>query len=157
MRRSRCITVPARNRPREDRFSSAFSLGVIQYIKGVIMARILIVDDDSSIRALLREILEAEGHQVEEASNGKLGVLSYRANPTDLVITDILMPEKDGVELIMELQESFPAIKIIAMSGGGRGLDAQYNLRIAKDFGAVQQIEKPFTRKQVVETVRRAL
>lgn len=124
---------------------------------GVIMARILIVDDDSSIRALLRELLEEEGYQVEEANNGKQGVSSYRANPADLVITDILMPEKDGVELIMELQESFPEVKIIAMSGGGRGLDAQFNLRIAKDFGAVQQIEKPFSRKQVLETVRRVL
>ncbi|MBF0401325.1 MAG: response regulator [Magnetococcales bacterium] len=121
------------------------------------MARILIVDDDSSIRALLREILEEEGYQVEEAVDGKQGVLCYRENPADLVITDILMPEKDGVELIMELQESFPEIKIVAMSGGGRGLDAQFNLRIAKDFGAVQQMEKPFTRKHVLETVRRAL
>ncbi len=121
------------------------------------MARILIVDDDGSIRALLREVLEEEGYQVGEAADGKQGVLRYREDPADLVITDILMPEKDGVELIMELQESFPEVKIIAMSGGGRGLDSQFNLRIARDFGAVQLMEKPFTRKQVLETVRRVL
>lgn len=121
------------------------------------MARILVVDDDISIRALLREILEEEGHLVEEAGDGKQGVLCYRAQPADLVITDILMPEKDGVELIMDLQESYPEVKIIAMSGGGRGLDAQFSLRIAKDFGAVQQLEKPFTQKQVLATVRRVL
>ena len=121
------------------------------------MARILVVDDDMSIRALLREILEEDGHQVDEAIDGKQGVLCYRAKPADLVITDMLMPEKDGVELIMELQESFPDIKIIAMSGGGRGLDAQFSLRVAKDFGAVQQLEKPFTQKQVLATVHRVL
>ncbi|MEO5362413.1 MAG: response regulator [Magnetococcus sp. DMHC-8] len=121
------------------------------------MARILVVDDDMSIRALLREILEEEGHQVTEAVDGKQGVHIYREEPADLVITDILMPEKDGVELIMELQETFPEVRIIAMSGGGRGLDAQFSLRIAKDFGAVQQMEKPFTRKRVLETVQRVL
>ena len=121
------------------------------------MARILVVDDDMSIRALLREILEEDGHQVDEAADGKQGVASYRTKPVDLVITDMLMPEKDGVELIMELQENFPDIKIIAMSGGGRGLDAQFSLRVAKDFGAIQQLEKPFTAKQVLATVQRVL
>ncbi|MBF0162372.1 MAG: response regulator [Magnetococcales bacterium] len=121
------------------------------------MARILVVDDDIAIRAFLREVLEADGHQVDEAGDGKQGVLCYQKQPSDLVITDILMPEKDGVELIMELQESFPEIKIIAMSGGGRGLDAQFSLRIARDFGAIQQLEKPFTRKRVLETVYRVL
>jgi CheY-like chemotaxis protein len=121
------------------------------------MANILVVDDDSSIRALLREILEDEGHRIEEAADGKQGVQCFRSSAFDLVITDVLMPEKDGVELIMELQEAFPDIKIIAMSGGGRGLDAQFSLRIARDFGAVQQMEKPFTRKRVLETVRRVL
>ncbi len=121
------------------------------------MARILVVDDDPSIRALLREILEEEGHQVLEAVDGRDGVRQYRAEPTDLVITDILMPEKDGVELIMDLLEGYPKVRIVAMSGGGRGLDAQFNLRIATDFGAVQQMEKPFTRQQVLDIVQRVL
>lgn len=121
------------------------------------MARILVIDDDAAIRALLREILESAGHQVQEASDGRQGVSCYRDNGADLVVTDILMPEKDGVELIMELQEWFPEVKIIAMSGGGRGLDASFNLRIAKDFGALQQIRKPFSEDDVLDVVSRAL
>ena len=121
------------------------------------MARIMVVDDDDSIRALLREFLEEDGHSVVEAADGKQGVRSYKENPVDIVITDILMPEKDGVELIMELQDSFPQVKIIAMSGGGRGLDAEFNLRIARDFGALQQLEKPFSRENVLATVRKVL
>ena len=121
------------------------------------MAHILVVDDDDSIRALLREILENEGHHVQEAKDGKQGVASYQQHPTDIIVTDILMPEKDGVELIMELQDSFPEVKIIAMSGGGRGLDAEFNLRIAQDFGALQQISKPFSHQQVLEAVAKLL
>lgn len=121
------------------------------------MARILVVDDDAAVRALLREVLEEEGFTVKEAADGKQGVVSYRDDPTDLIITDILMPEKDGVELIMELQESFPDVKIIAMSGGGRGLDAEFNLRIARDFGALQRLEKPFTRKSLLGAVDKVL
>ena len=121
------------------------------------MATILVVDDDQTIRALLREILNNEGHHILEAIDGKQGMKQFQATRPDLVITDILMPEKDGVELIMELQESDQNVKIIAMSGGGRGLDAEFNLRIAKDFGAVQQLEKPFTRQAVLGAVRRAL
>ncbi len=121
------------------------------------MANILVVDDDQTILALLREILTNEGHHVREASDGKQGIQLFQEMLPDLVITDILMPEKDGVELIMELQETFQNVKIIAMSGGGRGLDAEFNLRIAKDFGAVQQLEKPFTRQAVLGAVRKAL
>lgn len=121
------------------------------------MARILVVDDDDSIRALLREILEEEGHHVEEASDGKQGTAQYRTEPADLIITDILMPEKDGVELIMELQERFPKVKIIAMSGGGRGMDATFNLRIARDFGALQQVKKPFSKEVLLDAVRNVL
>ncbi|MBF0461341.1 MAG: response regulator [Magnetococcales bacterium] len=121
------------------------------------MTRILVVDDDISIRILLREFLEKEGYRVDEAVDGRQGVLRYRENPADMIITDILMPEKDGVELIMELREIYPDVRIVAMSAGGRGLDAQFSLRIAKDFGAIQQLEKPFTRKRVLEIVRRVL
>ena len=98
------------------------------------MAHILVVDDDMSIRAFVLEILEEEGYSVEEAVDGKQGLQRYREEPADLVITDILMPEVDGVEFIMCLQEIYPGVKIIAMSGGGRGLDASFNLRIAKDL-----------------------
>lgn len=121
------------------------------------MAHVLVVDDDASVRALLRTILEEEGHRVDEAVDGKQGVAHYTRTPLDLVITDVLMPEKDGVELIMELQAHFPDVKIIAMSGGGRGLDAQFNLRIASDFGAIRRLEKPFSRQEVLDAVQAAL
>ena len=121
------------------------------------MAHVLVVDDDMSIRAFVLEILEEEGHSVEEAVDGKQGLQRYREEPADLVITDILMPEVDGVEFIMQLQEIYPGVKIIAMSGGGRGLDASFNLRIAKDFSAVQQLEKPFTRETLLEAVRQVV
>ncbi len=121
------------------------------------MARILVIDDDDSIRHLLREILEMNGHEVWDAADGRAGVSLYRRSPVDLIITDILMPEKDGVELIMELKEYFPEVRIVAMSGGGRGLDAAFNLRMAQDFGALRVLVKPFSSMDVVETVEWAL
>lgn len=122
------------------------------------MARILVIDDDPSIRFLLRELLEDAGHEVKEAPDGRAGLKSYRQNPPDLVMTDILMPEKDGVELIMELTEmSDHKVRIVAMSGGGRGLDAAFNLRMAQDFGASRVLVKPFTRKQAIDAVNEVL
>ncbi|MBF0127604.1 MAG: response regulator [Magnetococcales bacterium] len=121
------------------------------------MARILVIDDDMSIRVLLREILEEEGFEVEDAADGRLGLRQFRKNPPDLVMTDILMPEKDGVELIMELKELSAKTRIVAMSGGGRGLDAAFNLRMAQDFGANRLLVKPFTRNQALEMVHEAL
>ncbi|MEO5330648.1 MAG: response regulator [Magnetococcus sp. YQC-5] len=121
------------------------------------MARILVVDDDPLIRNLLREILEQAGHEVAEAANGRVGLRLVRQHPPDLVMTDILMPEKDGVELIMELKELVPAVRIVAMSGGGRGLDAAFNLRMAMDFGANRLLVKPFSRQQALEVVHEAL
>ena len=121
------------------------------------MARILIVDDDIAIRALLRSYIESDGHQVDEAVDGGQAVLCYRGNPSDIVITDIFMPDHDGLELIIELKMSFPGVKIIAISGGGQRLDAQLALKFSKLLGTVQQLEKPFTREQVLETVHRLL
>jgi two-component system response regulator (stage 0 sporulation protein F) len=114
------------------------------------MASILIVDDDEAVRTLLRRILEEDGHQVREAANGQIGLALYRNAPTDLVITDILMPERDGMEVILELTKEFLDARVIAMTGM-RG--DQNFLNVAKLFGARQILEKPFT----VETVRRAV
>ena len=118
------------------------------------MAKILIVDDDVDVRVLLRSFLEKDGHQVDEAVDGKEAVLLYRMNLYEIVITDIFMPEHDGLELIVELKVRFPDVRIIAMSGGGSGLPARPSLRITKILGAVQQMQKPFTRAQVIEAVR---
>ena len=84
------------------------------------MARILIIDDDVQILSMLRQTLEREGYEVVEASDGEQGEKLFREKPTDLIITDLIMPEKEGVETIKEIRSEFPETKIIAMSGGGR-------------------------------------
>ncbi|MBF0368354.1 MAG: response regulator [Magnetococcales bacterium] len=117
------------------------------------MARILVIDDDVGVRELLRAFLDEAGHQVVEAPDGRQGVQLFRDEPADLVITDILMPEKDGVEVIMELKERYPEVRILAVSGGGRGLEAEVNLRVAKEFGAMHVLPKPFTQQELQEAV----
>ena len=80
------------------------------------MARILIVDDELQIRLLLRQLLEKEGHEIEEASNGRMALNLFRERPFDLVILDLIMPEKEGVETIIELKGEFKDAKILAIS-----------------------------------------
>ena len=116
------------------------------------MARILIIDDEHDIWVALRVTLEKAGHKVLEASNGQEGVKLYVQNPTDLVITDILMPEKDGVEILLELRADYPDVKIIAMSGGGHDF-----LPMAKEFGALRTLRKPFRRADLLQAVKEVL
>jgi CheY-like chemotaxis protein len=82
------------------------------------MARILVIDDERIIRTIVKHALEEDGHEVIEAGDGEEGIQLYRKNPTDLVVTDIIMPRKEGIETIKELRRNYPDIKIIAMSGG---------------------------------------
>lgn len=114
------------------------------------MASILIIDDDAQVRTLLRYVLEADGHQTCEAENGHIGLLRYRQAPTDIVITDILMPEQDGMETTLTLTQEFPHAKVIAMTGG---TGDQNFLNVARLFGARQVLPKPFT----VDDIRRAV
>jgi two-component system, response regulator, stage 0 sporulation protein F len=118
------------------------------------MASILIVDDEAPLRTLLRCILEEDGHQVREAANGHIGLTLYRQNPADLVITDILMPERDGMEVTLALTQEFLDARVIAMSGASGD---QNFLDVAKLFGARQVIQKPFTVDQVRRIVRTTL
>jgi len=115
------------------------------------MATILIIDDEEPIRALLRTTLEAAGHKVVEAANGRLGLGLYRHRPTDLVITDILMPEMNGLDMILELTRAFINAKVIAISGEG-GVDNV--LDVAKLLGARRTIRKPFSMPQLLDAVR---
>lgn len=108
------------------------------------MPRILIIDDDDAFRTMLRLSLRRLGHEVEEAANGRQGLLRQRTEPADLVITDLIMPEKEGLETIRELRAEFPALKIIAISGGGR-VNPRDFLKIAGLFGAQCTLEKPFS------------
>ncbi len=82
------------------------------------MARILIIDDDLQIREMMEQMLQKEGYETIGASDGQIAMKLCRENPADVVITDIIMPEKEGIETIVELKREFPGIKIIAMSGG---------------------------------------
>jgi len=121
------------------------------------MARILIIDDDNQFRAMLRIMLENTGYKdIEEAENGYIGMKLIRKSSFDLVITDIIMPDKEGIETIIELKKDFPAIKIIAISGGGKiGPDGY--LVMAGHLGAHRTMEKPFQQSELLEAVRELL
>lgn len=116
------------------------------------MGHIMIVEDDPAVRELLRKILERAGHDVLDAANGKEALSLFKANPAELIITNILMPEKEGLETIQELRREDPDIKIIAISGGGQIGPADY-LEIARRFGATRTFSKPFDRKALLKAV----
>ena len=115
------------------------------------MVSILIIDDNQTVRRLLRQVLEGVGYSVVDASNGREGLSRFRQDPTDLVITDILMPDKDGLETILELRREFPDVKIIAFTGEtGQG----NFLDVAKLLGANRTLTKPFDVVALRETVQ---
>lgn len=116
------------------------------------MARILIIDDDKMILGMLRQVLEHAQHTVIEAPNGEIALRVWREQPADLIITDILMPEKDGLEVIRELRRESPTAKVIALSGGSRRIHFDA-LDVAKRFGAVRTLTKPFELKDLLQTV----
>ena len=120
------------------------------------MARILIIDDEDELRSMLRRMLEQAGHQVTEAVNGAEGIQLYEQDAHDLIITDIIMPEKEGVETIIALRRADPDLPIIAISGGGR-LDATDFLTMTKKLGARRTLSKPFRRDQLLEAVGECL
>jgi CheY-like chemotaxis protein len=120
------------------------------------MPHILLIEDDDDVRNMLRKTLEVLGHTVAAASNGKEAIALYQTTPADIVLTDIIMPEKDGLETIRELRRNHPEIKIIAMSGGGR-VSAKSYLPIAKMLGAAQILTKPFTHDQITAAINSVL
>ncbi len=114
-------------------------------------ATILIIEDEEPIRLLLRHALEAAGHEVREAPNGRIGLELYREKPADLVITDILMPVMGGLDTILELTREFLNVKVIAISGG----QGEENfLHVAKLLGARQTLYKPFTTEKLLSAVQ---
>jgi len=117
------------------------------------MIRILVIDDDINIREMLKECLERAEYEVLVASDGKAALKLHSANPVDLIITDIVMPEKDGLEIIMEFRRRFPAVKVIAISGGGK-IGANEYLNIAKGLGATKTFSKPFELRELLAAVR---
>jgi DNA-binding response OmpR family regulator len=119
------------------------------------MAHILVIDDEESIRSMLAIILEKEGHRVTVAENGKIGMSRFKAEGADLIITDLVMPEQEGVETIMQLRQQHPTFPIIAMSGGGSRADTY--LAICKRLGVRHTLAKPFTMDELIKTVAAVL
>lgn len=122
------------------------------------MASILIIDDDEVLRTTLARALEIFGHTVRQAADGIEGLQAFHAAPTDLVITDIVMPEKEGLDIIRDLHRDYPELRIIAMSGG-LAYDPKLYLHMAEKFGATAVLAKPFDltelRRVVDETLAR--
>lgn len=116
------------------------------------MARILVIDDEEDIRMTVTMALESMGHEVTEAIDGTDGLRRFGVEQNDLVITDLLMPDKEGIETILELRKIRPDIKIIVMSGGGR-INAQHVLEAAKRLGANIALKKPFSIAELCRVV----
>ncbi|RMH03137.1 MAG: response regulator [Nitrospirae bacterium] len=120
------------------------------------MSRILVIDDDIQIQELLREVLETAGHEVTTTGDARRGLALFREAPFSLVITDILMPSKEGLETIQELRREAPDVKIVAISAGFHwaGFDV---LELAKRVGATSILQKPFDIPTLLRTVEDVL
>jgi len=120
------------------------------------MSRILLVDDDRQFLHVLRIALEKLGHEVQQAENGKAALALCDSESFEIVVTDLIMPEKEGLETIRELRRNHPAVKVIAMSGGSRRCSFDY-LKMARQLGARSTLDKPFTSEALaaaIESVR---
>ena len=115
------------------------------------MARILLIDDEATVRATLRDMLEEAGHEVLEAGDGDEGLAVLDANTADAVITDLIMPQKEGIETIREVRARFPTMKILAISGGSAG-HMDY-LEFAQKLGADKVLSKPLDFDELAQTV----
>ncbi|MFZ5798413.1 MAG: response regulator [Desulfobulbus sp.] len=118
--------------------------------------RVLIIDDDEQIRVLLEQMMHWAGFEVMVAENGKVAMQLQRERPADLVITDLIMPEQEGLETISRLKKDYGGIKIIAISGGGR-IGPEAYLPAALELGADRVFSKPFDVQEIVDTVREML
>ncbi len=116
------------------------------------MARILVIDDEQALRRSVVKILEREGHEVLDAADGKVGMRLLREQRPDLVISDLFMPEMDGVELLRQLRRESPELRVVAMSGGA--YDGQIELLdVATGLGAAAVLRKPFELEELVSIV----
>ena len=116
------------------------------------MALILIIEDDDQTRGVLKLMVEREGYDVLEADDGLEGIKLFRENAVDLIITDIIMFEKDGITTIMEVRKDSPNVKIIAISGGAR-VGPEVYLQLADRVGADRTLTKPIDRKELLNTI----
>ncbi len=121
------------------------------------LLRILIAEDDPSLRRVLGTVLESAGHQIAYAENGEEALRALEREPIDLVVTDMIMPLKDGLEFIGEAHKKRPLLPIVAISGGGGyAADRPYYLNVATLFGAATGVPKPFTPHEILAAIDRA-
>jgi len=120
------------------------------------LKRILVVDDEAQIRTMLTQMLELEGYEVHTAENGEDGLALVGRYTFDLVITDMIMPVKDGLKFIMELVRDYPDLKVLAISGGG-AIKAERYLTMASYLGDIATLEKPFKREVLLDLVSKQI
>lgn len=120
------------------------------------MIKILVIEDDNSFRNVLMQMLEKAGYEVIQAENGNQALSICEDFKPDLVLTDIIMPDKEGLETIQELLSICPDLKIIAMSGGGRFGPNSY-LPLAQKLGAKKTLQKPFMREELLNAISEVL
>lgn len=115
------------------------------------MARILIIEDDEAFRAILKEALEGAGHSVAEAATGRKAISMIRTDPPEVVLTDLVMPDQDGIGVILMIRDEFPNTPFVAMSGSS--INAGLYLNMAKKLGARHVLQKPFGLETMVAAV----
>jgi len=120
------------------------------------MANILLIEDQNDVRSFVKIVLERGGHQVREATNGAEGIAAIRGALPDLVVTDIFMPQNDGLEVIREARRLASHLPIVAISGGTPMIARNY-LPVAETFGATETLEKPFAPADLLRAIRKAL
>jgi DNA-binding response OmpR family regulator len=116
------------------------------------VARILLIEDDANVRLALKQALQRAGHEVAEARDGRDGVERYSAQPADLVVTDLVMPNQEGIETIEQLRRLTPSLPIVAISGGGRTGNRDV-LALAAEVGASRTMAKPFRPRELVQVI----
>lgn len=114
--------------------------------------RILVIDDEKLLRQTIRRMLESAGHEVIEAEDGRAGVAAFAKYELDAVITDIIMPQKEGIETIREIRAANPTIRIVAISGGGGNQNMEF-LRLAGKLGATVTLAKPIRKEELLASV----
>jgi DNA-binding response OmpR family regulator len=120
------------------------------------METILIIDDDTQLSSMLKQLLEKNNYKVLTAPDGIQGIKLFHEKGADLIITDLIMPGKEGIETIAEIAQDFPDVKIIAISGGGRLKPDSY-LNLAETFGAARSFTKPIDRKELLLAIKELL
>ena len=118
---------------------------------------IVLVDDDEAVRSVLRRGLVRAGYEVHEAGEGGAALKLLASAPADLIITDLVMPEMEGIEFIMALRKTHPKLPVIAISGGGRAVGSDNYLNIARACGAVKLLAKPFETEQLLAAMQELL